>query len=297
MQSVLITGASSGFGRLISETLAKKGYTVVAAMRGAEVKNSAASAELRAFAEEHGVKIHIVELDVGDEESVRSGVARAIELAGKLDVVINNAGVLCGGLGETFTDEQVRSVFETNVFGPHRVLRAALPHMRARGEGLLLTISTVMAQITFPFVGPYTASKRALEGLVETYRYELAPLGIDSVIIEPGGHLTPILNKVIYGADVACAESYGPLAGAPAKFFEGFASALQSSGAGNPQAVADAVAAVIEMPAGTRPLRVVVDTMMQDPVNGINGALSQVQEQVFNGFGLGSMLGVKRPES
>jgi NAD(P)-dependent dehydrogenase (short-subunit alcohol dehydrogenase family) len=169
--------------------------------------------------------------------------------------------------------------------------------MRTRGSGLLITLSTIMAQVTFPFVGPYTASKRALEGLAETYRYELAPLGIDSVIIEPGGHLTPIFNKVIYGADAECAASYGALAGEPAKFFGGFAHALQSSGEGKPQAVADAVAAVIEMPAGTRPLRVVVDTMMADPVKGINGALSQVQEQIFNGFGLGSMLGVKPTES
>jgi NAD(P)-dependent dehydrogenase (short-subunit alcohol dehydrogenase family) len=293
MQSVLITGASSGFGRLTAETLAQKGYTVVAAMRDPEGKNSAASSELKSFAEQHGVKIHVVDIDVTREESVQAGVAKAIEAAGQLDVIINNAGLLCGGLGESFTDEQVRAIFDTNVFGPHRVLRAALPHMRARGSGLLIAVSTTLAQVTLPFMAPYTASKRALEGLVETYRYELAPLGIDSVIVEPGGHLTPIFNKVVYAADAERSTSYGPLADEPAKFFGGYASMLESTGAGKPQAVADAIAEIIAMPAGTRPIRVVVDTIMGDSVKSINGAVSQVQHQTFHGFGIGAMLGVK----
>ena len=292
-QSILVTGASSGFGRLTVETLARKGHTVFAAMRGAAARNADAARELDELSKKNGWQVHTVDLDVGDDQSVRAGVTRAIEIAGHLDVVVNNAGVMAAGITEAFLDDQLRTIFDTNVLGVHRVFRAALPHMRARGAGLFVTVSSSMAQITYPFAAAYTASKRAVDGLAETYRYELAPLGIDSVLIEPGGFATPLLSKIEGPADAERAASYGPLAEMPGKFFGSFAASLKAPDAPDPQRIADAIAALIEAPAGTRPLRTAVDYFTGDGQRAIAETSTKVQEQVFTAFGLRELLSVK----
>jgi NAD(P)-dependent dehydrogenase (short-subunit alcohol dehydrogenase family) len=293
MLSILITGANSGFGRLTAETLAKKGHTVFAGIRDVRGRNAAVASELEDAARASGLKLHVVELDVLDEASVRAAVEKAHADAGKLDVVINNAGFLIAGYGEGFTDDQLRSAFDTNVLGPQRVLRAALPHMRARGSGLIVTVSSTMAHVTYPYSSVYSATKRALEAFAETYRYELAPFGIDSVIITPGGFPTPIFTKMMTPSDVDRLAGYGPLAGAPQQFFDGFAAMMQGPGGPKPQDVADAIAAVIEMPAGTRPLRVAIDRQTPDSLKLIHETSQKAQEQVFAAFGMSALLSVK----
>src|SRR5512146_2102036 len=148
MAKVLITGASSGFGRLTAETLAKKGHVVFAGMRDTKGRNADAAGSLSAAANAGGGKIHVLDLDVTSDASVRGAVDQAIATAGGLDVAVSNAGFAAMGLSEGYTDEQVRSVFDTNFFGAQRLFRAVLPHMRARGAGLLVSVSTTMTHVT-----------------------------------------------------------------------------------------------------------------------------------------------------
>ena len=180
MAKILITGANGGFGVLTVKTLLNQGHSVVATMRNVESKNKTAADELSAL----GAKI--VNLDVTDDESVNSGVAKAIALLDGLDVVVNNAGVGVLGIQEQFTIDDFKHLFDVNVFGVQRVNRAILPHFRNQGAGLLVHISSLLGRIAFPFYGPYNASKWALEALAENYRVELSGFGVDSCIIEPG---------------------------------------------------------------------------------------------------------------
>lgn len=287
----LVTGASSGFGLLAAKALAEKGYRVFAAMRETTGKNASVARTLETWGRERGVSLAPVELDVTSDASARAAVATAISAGGRLDVVVNNAGVMAAGLDEAFTDDQFRAVLETNVLGAQRMFRAALPPMRAQRSGLFVTVSSNMAQITLPFAGLYTASKRAVEGLAESYRYELAPLGIDSVIVQPGGYPTSLFAKIIHPADVERTAGYGPIAEMPQKVFGGFAENLKGANAPDPQEVADAIVQLAEAPLGTRPLRTSVDRFTKEGVEAINAASSQVQRGVFQHFGMADLLG------
>src|SRR2546430_10562875 len=169
----------SGFGRLTIETLSRQGYRVFAGMRAAAGKNAPAAEELRALAQRERLALQIIEIDVTDDASVERALAAIIETTGRLDVVVNNAGVSYSGPLEAFTLEQVRQQFETNVFSVLRVNRAVLPQMREQGSGLLLQIGSIAGRLALPFLGLYGATKFALEGLTESYRYELEPFGID----------------------------------------------------------------------------------------------------------------------
>src|SRR5260221_2332304 len=194
-QTILVTGSTSGFGRLTVEPLARQGYRVFAGMRAAAGKNAPAAEELRALAQREQLALHSIEIDVTDDASVERAIKAIIETTGSLDVVVNNAGVSYSGPLEALTLEQVRQQFETNVFSVLRVNRAVLPQMRKQGSGLLLQIGSIAGRLALPFLGLYGATKFALEGLTESYRYELAPFGIDVAIIEPGTYPTPIEAK------------------------------------------------------------------------------------------------------
>lgn len=293
-KTVLITGASSGFGLLISKSLLGKGHTVFATMRNSSGKNAPAAEELKSFASDTKGTVRVLEMDVTSDDSVDSAVRQALETAGSLDVVVNNAGVGSGGYAETFTPEQYRDLYDVNVLGVQRVNRAVLPSMRKAGTGLLIHVSSIMGRITLPFSAPYTASKWALEGLVETYRYELAPTGVDVAIVEPGGFPTGVMGKSIGPADGERATSYGQLADVPQKVWGGFAEALAGPDAPDSQEVADAVVGLIEMPAGKRPLRTVVDPLTGgEGPKALNRATEEIQAQILEGMGLGDSTSVK----
>ncbi len=200
-QSILVTGSNSGFGRLIVETLARQGYQVFAGMRAVSGKNAPAAEELRTLAQREQFALQIVEIDVTDNASVEQAIGAIIGTLGRLDVVVNNAGVSYSGPLEAFTLEQVQQQFATNVFSVLRVNRAVLPQMRKQGSGLLLQIGSIVGWLALPFLGLYGATKFALEGLTESYRYELAPFGIDAAIIEPGTFPTSISVNLQTAAD------------------------------------------------------------------------------------------------
>ncbi len=259
-QTILVTGSTSGFGRLMVETLARQGYIVFAGMRAAAGKNAPAAEELRALAQRERLALQIVEIDVTDDASVERAIAVIIETAGRLDVVVNNAGVAYSGPLEAFTLEQVRQQFETNVFSILRVNRAVLPQMREQGSGLLLQIGSISGRLGLPFLGLYGATKFALEGLTESYRYELAPFGIDAAILEPGTFPTTISVNRQVAADAERLALYQ--AGLDA-FTAPFYAENRSATPPDPQEVADVVARVIAQPAGKRPLRTIVATVAQ----------------------------------
>lgn len=287
-QKILVTGASSGFGTMIVHTLMEGGHKVAASMRGVEGKNAKAAEELRAKG------AVVVELDVTSDESTNQGVAKAIEGLGGLDGVVNNAGVGVIGLQENFTIEDWKTVFEVNVFGVQRVMRAALPTLRAQGSGLLISISSLLGRMTIPFYGPYNATKWALEAMMENYRSELSNLGIESCLVEPGGFATDFFDKLIQPSDTSRDESYGELVGGPKALFEAFEGALAENSEQNPQLVADAVRSLVDADHGTRPFRTPVDKLgMGDALIPTNELLEGVTRGVYGNFGLEGMLEVK----
>lgn len=286
-KNVFITGANGGFGRLTTLSLLEAGHTVVATMRNIETRNIAAANELR------GAGAHVVELDVTDDGSVDTAMAKAVELVGSLDVVVNNAGVGSIGLLETFTPADWQAVFDINVFSVQRVSRAALPLMREQGSGLLVVVSSVVGRMALPFFGPYNAAKFAVEGLAETYRSELSTLGIETCVVEPGAYPTSFIDALMPSSDRSRDTSYGDMVHAPRSAFEGFEGAMASRPAQDPQNVADAIVSLVDTPAGERRFRTVVDNLgMAGAIVPHNDGAEQMTAAIYGAFGMGDLLTV-----
>jgi NAD(P)-dependent dehydrogenase (short-subunit alcohol dehydrogenase family) len=249
-------------------------------MRDPGGRNAKNASEIRSLAEKDSLPIYVLELDVTDDASVERAVDAAVAKAGRIDVAINNAGYALSGLAEAVTTEQARHLMDTNFLGPVRVNRAVLPHMRRQRSGVLMHISSGAGRITAPSMGFYCASKFALEALAESYSYELAPQGIESVIVEPGPYETPVFGNTVTAADEARTDTYGAVKQIPAKL-----SAALSSGAGNAQDVADAVLRIIETPAGEKQLRYLVSPESFG-VDQINALSQQVQANLLEAFGV-----------
>ena len=287
-QKVLITGSSGGFGALAVEELLKRGHQVVATMRNINDRNKEAASRLERMG------AHVVEMDVTDEENVNQAVDKAIEMMDGLDVVVNNAGVGVLGIQENFTIDNFKRLFDINVFGVQRVNRAALPHLRGQGSGLLLHVSSILGRMALPFYGPYNASKWALEALAQNYRIELSGFGVDSCLVEPGGYATSFMNNLIFPGDQSRDAGYGEMVNAPKMLLENFEGALAQNPAQDPQNVANAIADVIETTPGQRPMRTVVDKMgMGDHIDPYNQQLEQIHKGVFTAFGIDDMLELK----
>src|SRR5467141_5230092 len=279
-QVVLITGSSTGFGRLFADTLARKGHTVFATMRNPGGRNAKNAAEIRALAEKDSLPIHVLELDVTDDASVERAANAAVAKAGRIDVAINNAGYYLSGLEEAVTTEQAQRLMDTNFLGPVRVNRAVLPHMRRQRSGVLMHISSGAGRVVLPSAGFYCASKFAMEALAEAYSYELAGQGIESVIVEPGAYETAVFGNTVRAADEARTVTYGVVKEMPAKV-----STALASGAGNAQEVADVVLRIVETPAGEKQMRYLVSRVSLG-VDQINALSRQVQANLLEGFGI-----------
>ena len=277
---VLVTGASSGFGRLIAETLARKSFQVFATMRNVEDRNRAVSRELLELAQRESLALRVLQLDVTDDLSVEQAVGAVAANCGRIDVLVNNAGFGITDLVETVPLVQAQRQFDVNVFGIVRMNRAVLPHMKRHKSGLLLHVSSGAGRMVIPGMGFYCASKFAMEALAEAYRYELASQGIDSVVIEPGAYATPIMGKLEKGEDSGRIAGYGEAAKIPDRILE----KIRSSRA-NPQEIADAVLRIIETPAGSRALRYRVGPGAGG-VEAINEVCARAQAQMIEAFGI-----------
>ena len=208
-----ITGASSGFGRLLTEELLHRGEQVVATARKPNTLNF--------LTEQYADQIIVPSLDVTDPEECIRAVETALQTFGQIDVLVNNAGFGAYGSLEEVPMSVVREQFETNVFGVLNVLKAALPSMRAQRSGTILNISSIAGWMSFPGSGIYGSSKFALEGLTESLRAELLPLGIYTVLVEPGSFQTNFYGHN-YRRIANEIEDYAQTAGKTLEFFDSF---------------------------------------------------------------------------
>lgn len=283
--TILLTGAAGGFGQLIANTLLDQGYKLATTMRDPSGRNSAAAKALAA----RGATV--IDMDVTSDASVEAGITRATQALGSPDVVINNAGLGVHGLQESFTADDLKRLFDINVFGVHRVNRVLLPAWRARRSGLMINMSSLLGRVAMPFYGPYNASKWALEALSENYGTELSAFGVEVCIVEPGGYPTSFIDNLMHPSDTTRNASYGPMADAPAQTLKHFGEVLAANPAQNPQSVADAVSKLLATPRGQRPLRTTVDALgMGAAVNGYNDALAGLTAGLYKNFGIDHLL-------
>jgi NAD(P)-dependent dehydrogenase (short-subunit alcohol dehydrogenase family) len=280
---VVITGASSGFGRLTAEFLARNGFTVFATMRNLAGRNAGAADEIRKLARRESLDLNAAEMDVTEDGSVESCIRDVVGRTGRIDVLVNNAGFGYMGLLESFSLEQARRIFDTNVLAALRTIRAALPQMHRQGEGLLIQISSGAGRVVLPSMGLYCASKFALEALSESFRYELASSGIDCVVVQPGAYPTEIFGKIEAGADAAREDAYGTARELATKIGD----ALKASTA-DPMEVPRALLDIIETPAGSRAVRYRVGQGAPG-VEEINALAADVQEQLLSAFGIAEL--------
>ena len=188
----VITGSSSGIGLESALMLARNGYITYATMRSPEKDTS-----IKVAVQNEGIPIRVVQLDVTDDNSVKNAVDHIISEAGRIDVLINNAGYGLGGALEDLSMEEIKSQYETNLFGQIRVIQAAIPMMRKQRSGRILNISSGNGIFGFPGVSAYVSTKFAIEGLSESIGYELEPFGIKVILIEPGFVLTNFINSMM----------------------------------------------------------------------------------------------------
>jgi len=291
-QVIVVTGASSGFGAMTARALAVAGHTVYAGMRATEDRNAKAVADAAAFASKHKVDLRSVELDVANDASVEAGIAKIIADAGRLDVITHNAGHMSFGPAEALTPEQFAELYDINVLSTQRVNRAALPHMRRQGKGLIVWISSSSTRGgTPPYLSPYFAAKAAMDSLAVSYAAELSRWGIETLIVVPGA-FTKGTNHFAHSgspADQARVTEYneGPYKGVPEKALQGLA-ALEPTDA-DPASVAAAVVDIVNRPFGTRPFRVHVDPS-QDGAEIVNGVADRVRAEMFRNIGLQDLL-------
>jgi NAD(P)-dependent dehydrogenase (short-subunit alcohol dehydrogenase family) len=251
-RSILVTGCSSGFGLLITVELARRGHRVFATMRDPEGRDDKLRAALATETGPAADRVEVLRLDVTDDATIADAVATVLERAGRLDVVVNNAGVAGGNAVEETSVEELAAVFETNVFGPLRVTQAALPAMRAQQAGHIVNVTSVAAFVAPPFMGAYAASKHATDALGEALAAEVAPFGIHVTNVAPGAYLTEMVGAV--DDALASVDDASPYAERLRTMLGNHGEAMRRQA--NPAEVAVAVADAID--ADPPPARVVV---------------------------------------
>ncbi|MCE6076831.1 SDR family oxidoreductase [Agrobacterium vitis] len=291
-QIIVVTGASSGFGALTARQLALAGHTVYAGMRGTDGRNAPAVADAQSFATEHNVDLRSVELDVSSDASVEAGIAKIISDAGRLDVIMHNAGHMSFGPAEAFTPEQFAQLYDINVLSTQRVNRAALPYLRKQGKGLVVWVSSSSTRGgTPPYLSPYFAAKAAMDSLAVSYAAELTRWGIETTIVVPGAFTKGTNHFAHSGSpdDKERAAEYndGPYKGVPEQALQGLA-ALEPADA-DAGSVAVAIVDVVNKPFGTRPFRVHVDPS-HDGAEIVNGVADRVRAEMFRNIGLQDLL-------
>jgi NAD(P)-dependent dehydrogenase (short-subunit alcohol dehydrogenase family) len=259
--TVLISGASSGFGALTARALADAGHTVYAGMRDVTGRNAVQAEAARQYSREHGVDLRAVELDVASQESADAAVATVLGEQPCLDVLVHNAGHMVTGPAEAFTPEQVAAIYDTNVVGTQRLNRAALPHLRAQRDGLLVWVGSSSTRGgTPPYLTPYFAAKAAMDSFAVGYAAEVARFGIDTTIVVPGSftHGTNHFAHSGSPADQATVAAYETRYGG---LMEQVAQKLRDLEPADADVadVARAIVTVVGTEKGRRPFRVHID--------------------------------------
>lgn len=260
-KTIFITGTSSGFGKLTAITLANAGHSVIAGMRNTTGKNAAAANELSKLP-----NIEVVDIDITDDVSVKEAFERILIKYGKIDVLINNAAVSGFGLLEGYSIDQVRKMFEVNVYSVLRTYQAVLPSMRKEKNGLIINITTGASGHTLPFMIPYISSKLVVESFTEGLQDELADYGIENVSIQPGVYPTEMNNGSKAGINADKQEIIDQYGTAATDKFNALGTALFGKMAQfdmNPQTIADGILELVNMKKGERPLRFPLDAIAQ----------------------------------
>jgi len=286
-KAILITGTSSGFGRAGAEYYARRGARVFATMRNLPRPEAD---ELRQLASDEGLDLHVIEIDVLSDAQVAAGVAEAERInGGGMDVLVNNAGIGITSPVEVQDMEATKLIFDTNVLGCHRMARAVLPGMRAKGGGHIFQMSSQLGRVIAPYSGHYSATKFALEAMSEQLAYELVPHKIDVTIIQPGGYPTKVwVNRNIYTSALKARAEEIHTAGYPQQV----ARMGTEDGSGRSADTMDiprAIAKLAAMPRGTSPLRQPVSAggIPQTPINEV---CAQVQVGWLGQSGAGPLI-------
>ena len=289
-KSILITGASSGFGEMTAYALADAGHTVYASMRTVSDEKVE---KARTYSASRDVDIRAIELDVQDQASVDAAVAHVLAEQERIDILIHNAGHMAFGPAEAFTPEQFASLYDINVIGPQRLNRAALPHMRtAGGEPLVVWVgSTSTRGGTPPYIAPYFASKAAMDSLAVSYAGELARWGIETVIVSPGVY-TSGTNHFAHAdrpSDASRAEEYatGPTRDLAEQAKQADLKSVPENA--DPNDVARAIVEVVGLPYRRRPFRVTIDPA-DSGAEELNKLCDRVRAAYLQGAGLGDLL-------
>ena len=293
---ILITGASSGFGALTARHLAEAGHTVYATMRETMGRNAKQVETAKNFAVEQKVDLRTKELDVASEQSIDRAIREIVAEAGRLDVVIHNAGHMVFGPAEAFTPEQLAELYDINVLSTQRVNRAALPILRKQGKGLMVWVGSSSTRGgTPPYLAPYFAAKAGMDALAVSYAGELARWNIETTIVVPGAFTSGTNHFANAGSpeDKARVKEYesGPTASLAKEIMKGFE--LTAATDADVLDVAKAIVKVVDMPFGTRPFRVHIDPA-NDGAEIVNGVADRVRTELLRNMQLADLL---RPSS
>lgn len=282
MKTILITGASSGFGKLLAKQLSTKAqYNIVATMRNTDSSNKETKKELEKLP-----NVEVITLDVTSEKEVNSVTNHILQKHQSMDILINNAGVFGGGLLEAHSIEQVQKLFDVNVYAPLRLMKAVLPSMRNQQDGLIINLSSMLGFFSIPLNSVYCASKFALEALVTGSYNELIQKGVENILVEPGSFPTELYQKSGIKSDLEeVTASYDGMAEQMIEYVNNAVYGAVQKHNPNPNDVVKKIINLIEMEKGTRPLRNPIDQISgevfsQQVANDIS-ALSETQMKAY----------------
>ncbi len=293
VKTIIVTGASSGFGAMTVRRLAANGHRVYAGMRQIDTRNEEAAAAAREHARANGVDLRPLELDVSDQASVDAAIEAVLGESGTIDVVVHNAGHMVLGPAEAFSTDQLIACYDVNVLSTQRVNKAALPHMRAAGSGLLVWVGSSSSRGgTPPYLAPYFAAKAAEDALAVSYAAELVRFGIDTVIVVPGS----FTSGTNHFANAGRADDESLTAIYDAKYPNlmeqvGQRLADLAPADADPEQVAVEIARVVDLPAGGRPFRVHIDPA-NDGAEEVNTVGDRVRTEFFQRIGMPDLLTV-----
>lgn len=290
-QVVLVTGASSGFGRSTAESLARAGHVVVAGMRAVDGRNAANRAALDDLAAAERLQVRAVELDVQSQRSVDDAVEDVVREHGRIDVLVQNAGHMASGPAEAFTAEQFAHLYDVNVVGAHRVARAVLPHMRRRRSGFVIWVGSSSSRGGHPpFLAPYFAAKAGMDALAESYAAETIRFGIDSTIVVPGAFTsgTNHFTNASTPDDTARVAEHDAEYGALRRSLTSRLAAIVPSDA-DVQDVADEIVRVVGLPTGGRPFRVHIDPS-RDGSEVVSAVADRIRAEFYHRVGIEDLL-------
>lgn len=281
---VLITGTSSGFGRLMAEGFARQGFRVFATMRDVADRNAAATEELRALARQENLPLEVLELDVLSDASVAAAIEQAIARAGRIDFLVSNAGIVVPGPIELQPPKFFQANIETNAYGALRVIKAVIPHMRQVGQGTIIQISSALGRAIDPMLGGYCASKLVIEAACDALRYELASSRIEVSVVQPAGaYPTGLQSKALrYWEELrsSLGPEKRPLLDLYAPHIEAMLAGLEPDNSLVPKEVSDAVIRLAAMEFGTRPSRLTVGPYA-DGIDPVNAAHEKLQTEMM----------------